>query len=350
MTSLGKAAVFLIRFLRVVLGVGLVAVFIWALGDQKYTDENYGKAITVLEDAAAKGIPTVPADRVEPAYEGDFVHLQGQLSIGDVHDPLTGLTIKALGMTRIIEMLQWKEEKYRARGQTEAMWHARWHKVWSDRIIDSDSFQKTDLYFEENRDNPKGFPHDEMLPLHTSGLVLGNWPLQITFGDRLVTSQIVSPEMLGSAVLADGWYVSGDGNFLYPPQNADSVSSDTIGAIRVRYTYLPLEEGRYSAVGRVQDAALSDSLYERVYSLPLMAPGDVGADQLINQTLDVLAGGRAPQNNWIGYVFVGLLLCIGVLARLFPFLRGFTEAPFPKRAIITVVVAAIGTAIAGVIA
>jgi len=88
-------------------------------------------------------------------------------------------------------------------------------------------------------------------------------------------------------------------------------------------------------------------LYERVYSLPLMAAGDAGADEIVAQTLDVLSGGRSPQKNWIGYVFVGLLLSIGVLARLFPFLKDFTEASFPKRALITIVVAAIGTAITG---
>jgi nitrogen fixation-related uncharacterized protein len=347
MSTLGNVFVYFIRFLRVVLGLALIATFLWALNDQKFTDENFGKAHEVLQEAAAKGIPTVPATPMEPAYEGDFVHIQGDLSIGNVHDPLTGLTLKALGVTRRIEMLQWQEEKYRQTGQTEGIWHARWHKIWSDRIIDSDSFQKTDLYFDENRDNPKKFPHDEVSPLHTSGLALGGWPLTISFGDRLVTEQPLPPEILRAAALPDGWYASAEGDYLYPPQNADTVSHDTIGAIRVRYEYTPLQEGRYSAVGLVNNGKLDDLLYERVYSLPLMAPGDVSADELVTQTLAVLSGGRGTQKNWIGYVFVGLLLCIGVLARLFPFLKGFTEAPFPKRALITVVVAAIGTAITG---
>ncbi|MGI9264522.1 MAG: hypothetical protein ACR2QU_06315, partial [Gammaproteobacteria bacterium] len=99
--------------------------------------------------------------------------------------------------------------------------------------------------------------------------------------------------------------------------------------------------------GIVRDGKLVDHIYERVYSLPLMAAGDVSADELVGETLDILSGGMAPQNNWIGYVFVGLLLCIGVFARLFPFFRGFTEAPFARRAIITVVIAALGTAITG---
>ena len=348
MGALGKVATYFIRVLRVVFGLGLVVLFVWALGDQKYTDENYEKAITILEEAATKGIPTVPADRVEPAYEGDFVLVQGDLVIGNVHDPLTGLTLQAIGMTRTIEMLQWKQERHRRKGQKELGY--RWNKVWSDRIIDSDSFTRVETYFEENRDNPANFPYDQQLALHTSGLMLGGWPLAITFADRLITSEVVPPEILQAAELADGWHASGDGTYLYPPQNANTMTNDTVGSIRMRYSYTPLDEGAYSAVGIVREGMLVDHLYERVYSLPLMAPGNVSAEALVNQTLEVLAGGQAPQKNWIGYVFVGLLLCIGVLARLFPFLRGFTEAPFPKRAIITIAVAAIGTTIAGVIA
>jgi hypothetical protein len=348
MSTLGKAATYFIRVLRVVLGLGLVALFVWALGDQKYTNENYGKAIAILEEGATRGIPTIRADRVEPAYEGDFVHIQGNLRIGNVYDPLTGLALRAIGMTRTIEMLQWKQERHRRKGQKELGY--RWNKVWSDRIIDSDSFTRVETYFEENRDNPENFPHDQQLALHTTSLTLGGWPLAITFADRLITSEVVPPQILQAADLADGWHASGDGAYLYPPQNANTMTTDTVGAIRVRYSYTPLDEGAYSAVGIVRDGTLVDHLYERVYSVPLMAPGNVSAEELVNQTLEVLAGGQAPQKNWIGYVFVGLLLCIGVLARLFPFLRGFTEAPFPKRAIITIAVAAVGTAIAGVIA
>lgn len=347
MGNFGKAFVYFIRFLRVVLGLALITTFLWALNDQKYTDANYGKAHALLKQVAAKGIPTIPADPVEPAYEGDFVHVQGNLRIGGVYDPLTGLSIKALGMTRWMEMLQWKQERYQRKGKTEMGY--RLVKVWSDRIIDSDSFIKVDDYFRENRDNPETFPHDEQLPLHTPELMLGSWPLEITFGDRLVTSTPVPTDILRSAALHDGWHLSGDGNYLYPPQNANSITNDTVGAIRVRFTYLPLAEGPYSIVGIVRNGKLTDRIYERVYSLPLMAPGNVSADELVAQTLAVLAGGRTPQKNWIGYVFVGLLLCIGVLARAFPFLKSFTAAPFPKRAIITVIVAAVGTAITGVL-
>jgi len=347
MSTLGKGLVNVIRVIRVILGVTLIATFLWALNDQRFTDENYGKAYAVLQEAATEGIPTVSSENINSAYEEQFVHTQGRLEIGEVTDPLTGLSLKAIGMRRQIEMLQWKEEKYRTEGQSGGLWQARWHKVWSERIIDSDSFQKTGHYFAENRDNPKEFPHDEDLPLDTSHLSVGDWPLEISYADRLVTSEVIPPDMLKSAELVGGWYASGDGRYLYPPRNATSMASDAIGAIRVRYTYKPLAEGPYSAVGIVRDARLVDHIYERVYSLPLVAPGNVSADELVNQTLAVLAGGMAPQKNWIGYVFVGLLLCIGVLARLFPFLKGFTQAPFRKRALITIVVAAIGTAVTG---
>ena len=71
-----------------------------------------------------------------------------------------------------------------------------------------------------------------------------------------------------------------------------------------------------------------------------------GASELV-EGWQVASDGRAPQKNWIGYVFAGLALCIGAFARAFPFLRDFIEKPFPKRAVITVIVAAVGTAITG---
>lgn len=347
MEGLGKAFVYLVRFIRVVLGLALIATFLWALGDQKSLDDNYGMALGVLEDAADQGILTISADTVEPSYEGQFVHVQGDLKIGNAHDPLTGLSLQAVRLVRFIEMLQWEEEAYRLSGQTGGIWHYRWNKVWSDRIIDSDSFKKVDLYFDENRDNPKKMPQETKRIFHPSHLTLGAWPLQITFTDRLATDEAVSAEMLKSAELADGWYVAGNGNYLYPPQNSTSMASDQVGTIRIRYRHTALDEGPYSAVGLVKDGKLDDTIYDRVYGLPLMAVGDVSSADIVEQTVVTLGEGWALQKNWVGYVFVGLLLCIGVIARLFPFLKGFTEAPFQKRAVITVIVAAFGTAIAG---
>lgn len=57
MGKLGKVFIYFVRFLRVVVGLALVGPFLWALDDQKYTDENYGKAIGALEETLARGIP-----------------------------------------------------------------------------------------------------------------------------------------------------------------------------------------------------------------------------------------------------------------------------------------------------
>jgi hypothetical protein len=347
MQAVGTAFVYLVRFLRLIVGLGLVVVFLWALGDQKYTEASYSEAVGVFRDIDKRDIATIAADHVDPSREGDFVHIQGELAIERPIDPLTGLSLEAVTLIRHVEMLQWKEERYRPINRPTDDWQYRHALIWSEELIDSDSFMHTNLLDEQQHENPQRLPHETGL-LIPGGIRLGAWPLDLSLADRLVEPQPVPAELLQSAPVADGWYTNGA--YLYPVRNADSIASDVAGNVRIRYEYLPLAEGRYSAAGLVSGGRLTDGVVDRVYSLPLMAPGDVSADELLDRTISVLSEGRSPQKHWIGYVFVGLLLCIGVIARFFPFLKGFTEAPFPKRATITVAAAAIGTALAGVFA
>ncbi len=117
---------------------------------------------------------------------------------------------------------------------------------------------------------------------------------------------------------------------------------------RILYESRTVADGQYSAIGLVKDGTLIHP-YFGVYSfgLPLLAPGNVSADILLEQALDKLHEDPVPPRKWNFYVFVGWLLCIGVLARFFPNLKSFTEASFPRRAVITIIIAAIGTMFVG---
>ena len=329
-----NAFIYLVRFLRLVLGLTLIGVSVWGLQSQKGLNSQYGEAYELLRDAAADGIATVAADRVDPGYEGKFIHIQGNLDIGQASDPLTGLSLNAERLKRTVEMRQWKEERYTRKGSTE--WWSRFEQVWSEDVIDSDGFHQKPVSGEDEHVNPKILPHETGLWFFASRVRLGGWPLNPTYTDHLSELRPVSLELLRSYV-GPGWQVNPEG--WVTPVNG---SSD-VGAFRIRYDYWPVKEGLYSAVGLVKDGVLTDNIFGDVVLLPLMAPGEVPAEPLVQATLDHLAKGNPPQNR-AGYVFAGLLLCIGVIARFFPFLKGYTEAPFGRRAVITLILAAVGAA------
>ena len=332
MSKAGNAFVYLVRFIRLVLGLALVALAVWATQSQKGLDAQYGDAYELLRDAAADGIATVPADRFDPSYEGEFIHVQGKVEIGQAVDPLTGLSLKAAGLKRSVQMLQWQEERYTRKGSTE--WWSRFEQVWSEKIIDSDAFHQKPLLGEEKHVNPNRLPHETGRWFGTAHVKLGSWSLSPTYTDTLSEMQPVPLELL-RASLGTGWQVTPDG--WVTPVNA---SSD-VGTFRIHYDYWPVKEGFYSAVGLVKDGVLTDNIHADVTSLPLMAAGEVPSATLVQATLDRLAQGKPPQT-WTaaGYLFAGLLLCIGVIARFFPFLKNYNQVPFKRRAFISIVLAA----------
>ena len=143
--------------------------------------------------------------------------------------------------------------------------------------------------------------------------------------------------------VADGWQVSA------PHVMPTSQASGLVGAFRILYESRTVADGQYSAIGLVQDGVLSRPWFfgNVRFGLPLLAQGNVSADIMVEQALVELSEGYAPSRNWIFYVFVGLLLCIGVLARFSPYFKRFTEASFPRRAVMTIVISAIGTVLVG---
>ena len=334
MSKARNTIVYLIRSLRLLLGLALVGVSVWGVQSQKGLDAQYAEAYALLRDAAADGIATVPADRADAGYEGRFVHVKGNLDIGQVVDPLTGLSLKAAGVTRTVQMLQWKEERYTRKGSTE--WWSRFEQVWSERIIDSDGFHQKPLFGENAHVNPKQLPHETGRWFETTPVRLGGWPLSPSLTDALAQMQPVPVELLRTSLGAE-WRVDPEG--WIAPANGSS----EVGAFRIHYDYWPLQEGVYSAVGLVREGVLTDNIHGDVASLPLMAPGEVVVDILVQGALERLDQGMPPQN-WAGYLFAGLLLCIGVVVRALPFSRGYTDAPLGRRALISVVLAAAGAA------
>jgi len=344
MSAAGNSFIYFIRILRLALGGFLIIGTIQLqLKHQKEFGVRTGEAIAYYQQLAVDGIPTIPSDHTGPEYEGQFVHMQGELDTGTITDPLTGMTLHAghpaTALRRTVEMWQWQE----VRTGTQTTAQSIFTPQWSESLIDSDSFIQRDLFKGQVHQNPKQLPHETGVLFKSSSSMLGAWPLELSYTDLLAKETGVGFESLST--VTDGWQVSN--GYVIP---TDPDANNHVGAFRILYTQRNLADGQYSAIGLIKDGVLSRPWFGNIqFALPLLAWGNFSAEVLVEQAILKLGEGHIPSRSWMFYVFVGLLLCIGVLARFFPQFKSFTESPFPRRAVITIVIAAVGTILVGTI-
>lgn len=136
------------------LGIGAVVLLFW----------NEGRAVDRATTLAlgANRVISVSADRVDPANDGELVHVSGVTTIsGSLRDPLFGIDQPAIRLQRQVEMYQWVEEREsktreKLGGGTETVTTYRYEKKWSDRLQDSDDFQDASAHR-----NPKSIPLEQ---------------------------------------------------------------------------------------------------------------------------------------------------------------------------------------------
>ena len=123
---------------------------------------NEGRAVKreqTLKDGASS-VVSVAADAVLPENNGKLVHVSGGLtSDATLTDPEFGISVKAIRLTRKVEMYQWREksssktEKKLGGGEKKTTVYS-YEKVWSDKLIPSENFK------EAGHENPAVFPFD----------------------------------------------------------------------------------------------------------------------------------------------------------------------------------------------
>jgi hypothetical protein len=159
---------------------------------------------------------------------------------------------------------------------------------------------------------------------------LGAWRLSPYYGVDIDRHGPVPAADLAAATLTDGW--SAKDGFLYNDRYPD---------LRIHYLGHPVPAGRYGVLGVPRDGLLA--LDGPMAELPLIAADATDAASII-ASVQGLERGVDPL--WMAYTFVGLMILIRPLARPFPGLRSFTNAPLLRRLAITAAVAAGLTAVA----
>ena len=324
---------FLKTAVRVLIGVIVLAIGVFGRWDQTTRKAATEAALADLEVAVASGIPVLSPDEVTTAYDGQPVFVQGELEPGRVRDPLTGLEMAVDWLKRTVELEQWKEESDCSRstiGSTRSCRYS-YHRVWSAKLIDSDSFSSP-LFGENEHENPKAKPLEEPT-FFDRELALGAWSVDTAHLSGGFTDRgEVTAETMASADLGEDWRA--DGVYAY------SRSDPTV---RLRYSYLAAPKGLVSLIAIPRERVLT--LNEALAPLPLLVVGDVDAKDIVEA-----AGGqvREPQPHWLFYSFFGFMMLIRPVARRFSALNDFTFAPFGRRLAITAGLAAFLTLAVGV--
>ncbi|RMD77050.1 MAG: hypothetical protein D6820_11985 [Lentisphaerae bacterium] len=94
----------------------------------------------------------VNADEIKAENEGKLVHFTAKAETKDwLSDDETGLRLKAIVLARDVQMYQWKEDqetktKKAMGGKKRTITTYRYHKEWSDSLINSSSFKKKERH------------------------------------------------------------------------------------------------------------------------------------------------------------------------------------------------------------
>lgn len=122
---------------------------------------NEGRAVATARglEEGARTVVSVPADRIDPGYEGRLVHTSGEATTAEtLVDPVSGVQARAIALRRSVEMYQWKESsrsetRKKLGGGEETVTTYTYEKAWADGAIDSTSFRKP-----EGHANPGAWP------------------------------------------------------------------------------------------------------------------------------------------------------------------------------------------------
>ncbi len=107
---------------------------------------NEGRAVQTARSLAegAAAVHPVAADRADPALDGSLVHVSGMLATAaTLRDPVFGVAVTGVRLTRTVEMFQWRERPRSNRhGGDEGSGTPRHQRVWSATPIDSHRFRE----------------------------------------------------------------------------------------------------------------------------------------------------------------------------------------------------------------
>lgn len=282
---------------------------------------NEGRAVKRAKDLkeGAGSVVSVASDKVDPAMEGQLVHLTGETKTrGMLEDPEFGIGVAAIKLIREVEMYQWvevekSEEKTSVGGTTETTTTYTYQKEWKDSPVDSSRFKVTSGY-----ENPREMKYRSST-LMAEGVTMGAFDLPAFLVSQIGGATPLSVESLDKAAddIRTGGRLHEGGVYLGANPNAPAVGD-------MRISFLSVPTGPISVVAQQAGKTFVSRRTATGGELNLLENGIVSAEEMFR-----LAHERNKFLTWairVGGFFLlsmgfGMILRpIAVLASILPFL------------------------------
>jgi len=282
---------------------------------------NEGRAVKRAKDLkeGAGSVVSVASDKVDPAMEGQLVHLTGETKTsGMLEDPEFGIVVAAIKLIREVEMYQWvevekSEEKTSVGGTTETTTTYTYQKEWKDSPVDSSRFKVTSGY-----ENPREMKYRSST-LTAEGVTMGAFDLPGFLVSQIGGATPLSVESLDKAAedIRTGGRLHEGGVYLGANPNAPAVGD-------MRVSFLSVPTGPISVVAQQAGKTFVSRRTATGGELNLLENGIVSAEEMFR-----LAHERNKFLTWairVGGFFLlsmgfGMVLRpIAVLASILPFL------------------------------
>ena len=239
---------------------------------------NEGRSLTTYKSLKEGGsmVVSVASDSINPGNAGSLIHLNG---FADTEVTLTdadfGASVNALKLRRISEMYQWKEESNSEKtkklgGGTETVTEYFYTRVWSERVISSDNFKRSQAH-----QNPGEIPYSsreqaaDRVTLNAFTLPPSLLSKINSFEPLLISSDASLPKVLKNKVQV---YNAG----LYIGANA---ANPQVGDVRVRFEMVkPVE---VSVIAQQVGNSFAPYVTKASGSIELLQVGEHSADAMI---------------------------------------------------------------------
>ena len=298
----------------ILLVVGMTVGLFWnegrAVQTQRSLDEGAGLVVSLASDA------------VDPAYEGQLIHVTGPVATGQpVSDDQFAVTTEGVRLVRSVEMHQWIEtartETQRNLGGSETRVTTYSYALdWSDRHHDSSRFQEA-----ADHQNPAMI--FEGRSFSVEGAELGAFSLGRNVLDRIGGARPFPIPAAHGEALHDALGSNADVNVvdgaIYLGANP---AAPQVGDYRIRYERVPL--GTISVIGQQRDNGIAAYSTEAGDSLLIVGTGTLSAQEMFDS-----AASSNSVMTWVlragGLVLLiaGFSLMLGpisVVASVIPFL------------------------------